>query len=182
MEYAYAKLMKDNNLTLNDLNEDAINGINTIKGIERVINRLSKDGKKVSDKVVSKIKSNDKWVCGEILQILDGKERNSSDEIPFEEEEIIEQINDENEDINENVDNDDINDSVDPLGIRIDNELEVAYMNGNTRISLDDLKNVSHTSYDVIFNNYETNTKNGIETTYFQLLETDKYIFTLTKK
>ena len=68
------------------------------------------------------------------------------------------------------------------IGIRIDSELDVAYMNGNTRMSLDELKNVSHTAYDVIFNNYETNTRNGIQTTYFNLLETDKYIFTLTKK
>lgn len=179
MEYAYVKLMQENNLTLNDLNEDAINGINTIKDIEKSINMLAKRGKNVSAKIISKVKSNDKWVCGEILEILDGKERNTTDDVPFDKEEIIEQIDDENKDIDNEIDE---TESVDPIGIKIDSELDLAYMNGNTRISLEDLKNVSHTAYDVIFNNYETNTRNGIETTYFELLETDKYVFTLTKK
>ena len=133
---------------------------------------LSKTGKNVSSKVMSKVKSNDKWICGEILEIIDGKERNNSDELPYDEQEIIDQIDDEQDSSNE----------VDPTGIKIDSELDIAYLNGNTRISLDDLKNVSHTAYNVIFDNYEPNNKNGIETTYFKLLETDKYVFTLTKK
>ena len=186
MEYAYVKLMQEHNLTLNDLNEDAINGINTIKDIEKSINMLAKRGKNVSAKVISKIKTNDKWVCGEILEILDGKQRNNTDELPFDEEEIIEQIDEENnieeEEENDYNENEDNTESFDPIGIRIDNELDMAYVNGNTRISLDELKNLSRTAYDVIFDNYEQNTKNGIQTTYFDLLETDKYIFTLTKK
>lgn len=179
MEFGYEKLMKENNLTLNDLNDDARNGIAIIRSTMLVINREAKKGKSVSDLTWGKVKSNDKWVCGEILEILDGKQRNNTDEIPFDEEEIIEQIDEENNDYNND---EEYTESVDPIGIRIDNELDIAYMNGNTRISLDELKNLSHTAYDVIFDNYETNTKNGIETTYFNLLETDKYIFTLTKK
>jgi hypothetical protein len=92
MEYAYVKLMKENNLTLNDLNNDARNGIESIKAIERSINMLAKKGKSVSAKVMSKIKSNDKWICGEILEILDGKHRNNDDEVPFDEEDIIDEI------------------------------------------------------------------------------------------
>jgi len=179
MEFGYEKLMKENNLTLNDLNDDARNGIAIIRSTMVVINREAKRGKSVSDLTWGKVKSNDKWVCGEILEILDGKQRNNTDEIPFDEEEIIEQIDEENNDYNND---EEYTESVDPIGIRIDNELDIAYMNGNTRISLDELKNLSHTAYDVIFDNYEQNTKNGIETTYFNLLETDKYIFTLTKK
>lgn len=179
MEFGYEKLMKENNLTLNDLNDDARNGIAIIRSTMLVINREAKKGKTVSDLTWGKVKSNDKWVCGEILEILDGKERNKTDEVPFDEEDIIEQVDEDNEEINNEIDE---TESVDPIGIRIDSELDVAYMNGNTRISLDELKNVSHTAYDVIFNNYETNTRNGIQTTYFELLETDKYIFTLTKK
>jgi hypothetical protein len=179
MEYAYVKLMRENNLTLNNLNEDAINGIDSIKQVEKSINMLAKKGKNVSAKVLSKVKSNDKWICGEILQILDGKERNNTDELPYDEEEIIDQIQDEQEEQNNEIDQ---MESTDPIGIKIDTELDIAYMNGNTRISLEDLKNVSHTAYNVIFDNYESNTKNGVETTYFNLLETDKYIFTLTKK
>jgi len=184
MEYAYEKLMKDNNLTLNDLNEDAINGIDSIKQVEKSINMLAKKGKNVSAKVLSKVKSNDKWICGEILQILDGKERNNTDELPYDEEEIIDQIQDEQEEQQEQEQNNEIDEmeSSDPIGIKIDTELDIAYMNGNTRIALEDLKNVSHTAYNVIFDNYESNTRNGVETTYFSLLETDKYIFTLTKK
>jgi hypothetical protein len=179
MELGYEKLMRENNLKLSDLNEDARNGIANVKAVMVVVNREAKKGKSVSDLTWSKVRTNDKWICGEILETLDGKERNNTDELPYDEEEIIDQIQDEQEEQNNEIDQ---MESTDPIGIKIDTELDIAYMNGNTRISLEDLKNVSHTAYNVIFDNYESNTKNGVETTYFNLLETDKYIFTLTKK
>ena len=177
MEYAYVKLMKDNNLTLNDLNEDARNGIDTINAIERSINMLAKKGTKVSAKTMSKVKSNDKWICGEILEIIDGKHRNSDDEVPYDAEEVIEDIEKEAKQI-------DIDESnvADPIGIAIDSDFENAYNSGKHTIMLDELKSISNTAYNIIFKSYETENKNGIETSFYLLLETEKHTFTLTKK
>ena len=180
MEYAYVKLMKDNNLTLNDLNEDAINGIDSIKNIEKSIAMLAKNGKGVSAKVMSKIKSNDKWICGEILEILDGKHRNNHDEVPFDEDEIVDDIQEEIKE-HEHSEIDETNVS-DPIGIAIDYDFENAYKSGKYTMTLDELKSISKRAYDVIFNAYEPESKNGIETSFYLLLETEKHIFTLNKK
>jgi hypothetical protein len=180
MEYAYVKLMKDNNLTLNDLNEDAINGIDSIKQVEKSIAMLAKRGKGVSAKVMSKVKSNDKWICGEILEILDGKHRNNYNEVPFKEEEIIEQIQEEIKE-HEKSEIDETNVS-DPIGIAIDVDFENAYNSGKHTMTLDELKSISRRAYDVIFNAYEPENKNGIETSFYLLLEKEKHTFTLTKK
>lgn len=177
MEYAYVKLMKENNLTLNDLNDDARNGIESINAIERSINMLAKKGKSVGAKTMSKVKSNDKWICGEILEIIDGKHRNSDEQVPFDEEDIIEEIEKEAKQI-------DIDESnvADPIGIAIDSDFDNAYANGNITMTLDELKSISNTAYNVIFKGYEPNNKNGIETSFYLLLETEKHTFTLTKK
>ena len=175
MELGYEKLMRENNLTLNDLNEDARNGIANVKAVMIVVNREAKKGKSVSDLTWSKVRTNDKWICGEILETLDGKHRNNEDEAPHTEQEIIEEIEEEEEiDESENVSN--------PIGIQIDFDFDVAYKNGVTKMDLEDIKNTSPTAYDIIWKTYKANEKNGITTTFFNLIETEKHIFTLTKK
>ena len=175
MELGYEKLMRENNLTLNDLNEDARNGIANVKAVMIVVNREAKKGKSVSDLTWSKVRTNDKWICGEILETLDGKHRNDEDEAPHTQKEIIEEIEEDEEiDESENVS--------DPIGIQIDFDFDVAYKNGITKMDLEDIKNTSPTAYDIIWKTYKSNEKNGISTTFFNLIETEKHIFTLTKK
>ena len=64
----YEKLMEENNLKLSDLNEEARIGIKTITDVKKSINILAKKGRDVSPEVIKKIKANDKWICGEILE------------------------------------------------------------------------------------------------------------------
>ena len=175
MELGYEKLMRENNLTLNDLNEDARNGIANVKAVMIVVNRESKKGKSVSDLTWSKVRTNDKWICGEILETLDGKHRNNEDEAPYTEDDIIDEIEDDE-------DNNEQEDFADPTGIQIDLAFDIAFKSGNTRLSLEDIKSTSPTAYDIIWKTYKANEKNGITTTFFNLIETEKHIFTLTKK
>ena len=172
MELGYEKLMRENNLKLSDLNEDARNGIANVKAVMIVVNREAKKGKSVSDLTWSKVRTNDKWICGEILETLDGSERNDEDEAPYSEEDIIDDIEDEDES----------NEISDPTGIQIDFDFDIAYKNGNTKLSLEDIKITFPTAYDIIWKTYKANEKNGITTTFFNLIETEKHIFTLTKK
>jgi hypothetical protein len=175
MELGYEKLMRENNLTLNDLNEDARNGIANVKAVMVVVNREANRGKSVSDLTWRKVRTNDKWICGEILETLDGKERNNDDEAPYTEDDIIDEIEDDE-------DNNEQEDFADPTGIQIDSDFDIAFKSGNTKLSLEDIKSTSPTAYDIIWKTYKANEKNGITTTFFNLIETEKHIFTLTKK
>jgi hypothetical protein len=56
------------------------------------------------------------------------------------------------------------------------------FKSGKTSFNLEELKSLSKTAYEVIFNSYEEDEDNGIETTNFSLIETSEYQFTLTKK
>jgi hypothetical protein len=182
MELGYEKLMRENNLKLEDLNQDARNGIANVKAVMIVVNREAKKGKSVSDLTWSKLRTNDKWICGEILETLDGTQRNNEDEAPFSEEDIIDEINEEEE--QDNIDykkENDENDYVDTIGIAIDSDLEIAFKQGKTRIELDELKNISNSAYEVIWKSYKPNEENGIKTSFYSLIETEKHIFTLSK-
>lgn len=91
IKYAYQKLMAEHKLTVAQLPEDAKIGITAIMNIEKAISMAEKKGKKINPDTIAKIKANDKWVVNEILDFLDDTDKNS-DEIPHEEEEVIEEI------------------------------------------------------------------------------------------
>lgn len=183
---AYEKLMEENNLSLKDLNEDAQIGINTIMDIKKAIRMKEKGGKNISEKVIKKIKANDKWICAEILEIIDGKERNKTDEAPHTAEEIEKDL--EKDNVNKNfVENikktDEIPvDAVDSIGIEIDSEIENVLKSGRNELSLDELKEICPKSYGIIFENYTPEGENGVITTYYSIIEIGKYKFKLNKK
>ena len=91
IKYAYQKLMAEHKLTVAQLPEDAKIGITAIMNIEKAISMAEKKGKKISPDTIAKIKANDKWVVNEILDFLDDTDKNA-DEIPHEEEEVIDEI------------------------------------------------------------------------------------------
>lgn len=91
IKYAYQKLMAEHKLTVAQLPEDAKIGITAIMNIEKAISMAEKKGKKISPDTIAKIKANDKWVVNEILDFIDDTDKNA-DEIPHEEEEVIDEI------------------------------------------------------------------------------------------
>jgi DNA integrity scanning protein DisA with diadenylate cyclase activity len=173
MQYAYQKLMAENNLTLAELPEDAKLGIEAIKNIEKAVNMAEKKGKKVSPQTMAKIKANDKWVVREILDYIDDEDVNE-EEMPYEDDEIIEEIEE-----------DDANGSNNPqkqLGFKIESELEKMFLTNEKEFELSEIKRVAPTTYGVIFDGFDNDGDNGVETNKFRLIETDEEIFTLTKK
>lgn len=183
MELQYEKALKEHKLKVSDLSEDAKVGVEQINGVLNGIKMLEKKGQKVTEKTLKKLRAMDKWVYYEILDQVHGTEKND-EEIPHEKDEVVEeaeQIADNNE--AEEVEGEEENATGDTAtGEAIDKELEVAYNEGKKQITLAELKTVSKTAYDVIFDNYDENGDNGIETTLFSLIETDDEVFTLTKK
>jgi TATA-binding protein-associated factor Taf7 len=104
IKYAYEKLMQEKKLSVNDLPEDAKVGITILKDIEKSRKMAEKGGKTVSDKTIAKIKANDKWVVNEILDFLDETDENE-DDMPYDGEEIEEEIEEYIDDDNEEEDN-----------------------------------------------------------------------------
>lgn len=170
----YEKLMEENNLKLSDLNEEARIGIKTITDVKKSINILAKKGRDVSPEVIKKIKANDKWICGEILEILDGKEHNKDDKAPHEALEIIKDAGRVDAII---VDKD--VPAVDATGIKIDGELKKALEEGKKVITSDELKIVSPDAYDIIAKSYEKDGENGLETSFYSLREKETGVFEL---
>lgn len=171
MQYAYEKIMQEYDLTYSELPEDAKLGIDTIKNIAKAVNMAEKKGQQISSQTMAKIKANDKWVVREILDYVDDEDENA-DEIPHEDDEIIDEIQE----------TDDANNPEKVLGFQIESELEKLYLTKQTQFTLDELKSVAPKSYNIIFENFEDDGDNGVETNRFELIETDENIFTLYKK
>jgi hypothetical protein len=167
MEFSYEKLLKDNNISESALPEDALIGIKTIKDIVKAINMHEKKGKSVSNVVISKLKANDKWVTSEICDYINNTELNTDEDMPFEKEEVIDMI--EKKPV------------VNNMGALIDNELISIKSKGIKSISLSDLMAYKET-HKAIFDNYEEDGLNGLETSNFSLLETEREVFELKQK
>lgn len=168
MQYAYEKLMAENDLSYSELPEDAKLGIEAIKNIEKAVNMAEKKGKKISPQTMAKIKANDKWVVREILDYIEDED-NNSDEMPHDDDEIIDEI-------------DDSNDPNKQLGYTIEGELENMFATGKKEFGIGEIKSKAPNTYKVLFDNFDEEDDNGVETNRYRLIETDIEIFTLSKK
>lgn len=199
MEHAYEKLMKEHNLSLNELPVDAKIGIESIQQIVKAINLAEKTNKNVKPVVYDKIKANDKWVVREILDYVENKNTNT-DPLPNKAAEVIKTDIEptavkkeetpppsgevkKDEVVKTDDKPDDAKKSADEAKAgKIDAELKVLFEAGKTKLTLDEVKSAAKTAYGVIFDNYSAEGPNGVETTYYDLTETEKEVFTLTKK
>lgn len=169
-KYAYEKLMAENNLTASDLNDDAKTGVAAIKQIELAINMAEKKAAKnnktfvLSAATKAKIKAYDKWVTGEIIDLLDDKESNP-DAPNVAATEIIADIKDESI-----VATEDIIDF--SKGDAIDQELKVLFETNKRLININDLRDAAPKAYDTIHDSYKAGEENGIQTSNFLLKET----------
>lgn len=80
--------------------------------------------------------------------------------------------------------NEDMVNEVDELGLQVDEELNRMFETGETEFDIEDIRKVAKKTYDLIFDNYEDDEENGVETTNFSLLEKDDeaMVYVLRKK
>lgn len=69
-----------------------------------------------------------------------------------------------------------------PIGYQVEEELKSLYEQKKFNITIDELKSKAPKSYNIIFENYEKDKDNGIETSFYRLLETTTNNFKLDKK
>lgn len=171
MKFQYEIEMSRHGLSLKDLPEDAQMGIDQIKSIRKALTLLEKTGKKPSEKTLKKVQAMDKWVCYEIVDFINDTDRND-DEMPFDEDEIIEQIESEKQDMESNSND---------MGLVIEAELQYLFEQGKKKVDIEDLKDDAPNCYDLLFDTYDPEEENGIVTTKFSLLEGSDEMFHLKR-
>ena len=79
----------------------------------------------------------------------------------------------------ENETKDEMINEVDELGLQIESELNEMYETGQSEWDIEDIRKVGKRTYDLIFDNYEDDEENGVETSHFSLLEKEDDIANL---
>jgi hypothetical protein len=171
IELKYKQALEQYNINESDLPEDAQIGITIITDTLKAANMLEKRGKSITEKTVKKIKAMDKWIYYEILDTVNDTD-NNDDEMPFDKKEVIAEIEEQTKE--PKVDNE--------KGKSVEMELSKLYESGKKIYTLNELKASAKKTYDVIFDNYDESGDNGVMTSNYELIETDKETFTLTKK
>ena len=174
MEFKYKEEMQKHGLTINDLPEDAITGIDQLNDVAKGLRMLEKSGKKPTAKTLRKIKAMDKWITYEIYDHVNDTD-NNSDDMPFEDE-IIDDLKSE---ISENGNVKSIEAPVDSLPLKVEAELKSMHDAGINSIDIDDLQTKSPKCYQILFESYDPDEENGIETSLYSIIESksdDKFI------
>tara|TARA_R110000868_G_scaffold181220_10_gene422110 strand:- start:1959 stop:2522 length:564 start_codon:yes stop_codon:yes gene_type:complete len=186
MELQYVKELEKHSLQVKDLPEDARTGIREINKALSFIKMGEAKGKKTSPDAIKKIKAMDKWVLYEIYDLLRGEDDND-DEIPYESEDVQDDLKNDNEEYyEEDLDDDDEQDKTSKLttnvdGNKINLELTELFQTGKTEFTINEIKSSSPTIYKAIFDIYEKGEENGVETNNYSLLEFEEQKYKLTK-
>lgn len=171
MELQYVKALETYGFKESDLNEDASIGIQQIKDVIKMMTLAEKQGRTISEKTFKKLKTLDKWVYYEILDQVNETD-NNEDEAPVDADEIIKDIKAESKE----------EPKVDSKGLEIDAELKAMYDSGKTSWTFDEIKSQSKKTWELLWNTYDSDEDNGVETSHYSLIETDTEIFTLKQK
>jgi hypothetical protein len=167
MEFQYEKEMKKHGLNYADLPEDAQTGIDQIKDVSKALNMLEKSGKKPSAKTLKKVKAMDKWVCYEIYDHINNTDEND-DDMPYEDDEILDEIEGQvKDDMEQHANNKQQNEK----GMQVEAEIKNLYDNGVKIIDIEELKGKAPLCYDILFDTYDPDEENGVETSNYSLIE-----------
>ena len=186
MSSAYEKVMADNGLTVDQLSHDAKVGIREISAIARGLELSKKLGKKTKPETLEKLKTIDKWVVGEIIDQIEGTEKNE-EEIPFTAEEVIEEQNNppskEEEGKKEEEGEEKPQKSAELTeGDTIESELKALVATGKQEFTKDDIRSGAPVAYEKLKKVYNAKEENGLKTPKYLLKEVSPGSLTFTIK
>ncbi|MES2287608.1 MAG: hypothetical protein V4547_18075 [Bacteroidota bacterium] len=184
IKLSYVKMLEDNGITASELPARANLGIKGIQDIIKLITLNEKNGRKITNHTLEKIKANDEWVCRDIEDYVKGKKTNT-DPIPNKIETIITEIKTESTPATTppaKVDEPKVEEpKADERGTKADAELKELLAQGKTSLTLAEIKTSAKNAYDIIFDAYKEGEENGFDTTYYSVRETEKEVFTISK-
>ena len=175
MELLYVNALKENNLSVSDLPEDAKVGIYEITKVIKGFQMVERKGKKPTPSAIKKLKTLDKWVYYEILDYLNDTDKND-DELPTDADEILDDLEPAKKKEEE------VEIEPDHEGLQIDSELERLIAEGKKDFTIDELRKLAPKTYKNIWDSYEHGEENGVVTSKYSLIENDDELFVLNKK
>ena len=172
MELKYVKALRENNLKISDLPEDAQTGISEINKVLKGFAMIERKGRKPLPASIKKLQAMDKWVYYEILDYLHDTD-NNDDDMPLDAEDVLEDMNDGKNDAEP---------KADQVGLQIEAELDALYTSGKKQFTIDEIKSQAPKAYREIWDSYEPGDDNGIETSKYSFIENDEELFELKLK
>lgn len=172
MELKYVKALRENNLKVSDLPEDAQTGISEINKVLKGFAMIERKGRKPLSASIKKLQAMDKWVYYEILDYLHDTD-NNDDDMPLDAEDVLEDMNDGKNNAEH---------EADEVGLQIEAELDALYASGKKSFTIDEIKSRARKTYKEIWDNYEPGDDNGIVTSKYSFLENDDELFELKLK
>jgi len=178
-KFKYLEALEKHNLNLSDLNEDAQMGVKQIEAFLKNFKMAEAKGQTISDDAIKKVNALDKWVYYEILDHVDGTNKNQGPPTPIQGQQAQAQA----QQVIESEPNNAEAEKAKKLGQQIDGELKAMHASGHAPVwELDEIKRTAPATYDTIFNTYTEGGENGVNTTFYSIIETEPKKFTLTKK
>ena len=174
----YLKAMEDNNLSFNDLPEDAQTGILEINKSLKGFKLLETRGRKPTSAAFKKLQTLDKWVYYEILDYLHDTDKND-DDMPVDADDVLDGLKTDDKSKNDEPSNEQ---QPDALGLQIDAELDGLFSTGKKEFSIDEIKSRARKTYKEIWDNYEPDDENGIITSKYSFIENENELFELKLK
>jgi hypothetical protein len=174
MELMYVKALKENDLKVSSLPEDAQVGINEIRKVIAGFDMAERKGRKPTPSAVKKLKAMDKWVYYEILDFVHDTE-NNDDDMPNDADDVL-------DDLQQKTPAEKTGTEADPIGLKIDSELDQLFASGKKEYTIDDIKRLARTTYKEIWDAYESDETNGIETSKYSFIENENELFILKLK
>jgi len=191
MDLMYVKALKENDLKVSTLPEDAQVGINEIRKVIAGFDMAERKGRKPTPTAIKKLKAMDKWVYYEILDFVQETKNNDGD-MPNDADDVLEGLDKTNpnpptpspkkSNIVKPKKSDDLSDDADPIGLKIDSELDELFATGKNEYTIDEIKRQAKNTYKEIWDAYEVGESNGVETSKYSFIENENELFILKIK
>lgn len=152
MTLAYEKLLEKHDLEVSQLPKNAQLVIKELVVLKGQVQSKLNIGQKVSQDSYERLRIKDELVVDKIFDYLEETENDDTS-------------NDDT--LNENDDFDM------ETGVKVDQELNTLFKSGKTEISFNQLKGICPVVYEIIFDNYESDSTNGVQTSNYELIETE---------
>lgn len=176
MERGYQILLRENDLTEAELPKDAKVLISSIRDGEKAMKLNSSKGKTITETAKDKLRLLDEQAVAKILEYIEEKEE--QEELRKKEQE--EEERKKNEGKLQKTEESKNAEEPDAKGLKVDQELAAAILAGKTKLTQEELKELAPVAYDLVFDNYEQGGENGVQTSFYSLIEKEN-LFHISK-
>ena len=171
-KFKYTELIEQNSINFKKLPQEIASDIKKSINQMKIVNMRQGQQKDVSS-IMAKINALDEQICQKINKWIE----EGGNKEPLTEKEGAKKTPPATPPANSKTKESDDKEK----GTAVNTEIEACFKSGKTELSVDELKSLMPACYQIIFDSYEPEGKNGIETPFYSLIETSKEKFTISK-